>query len=221
MSRRYGADSRHFSIFGVTKWGVAILAIVVSGFAWVGQDARAQPGPTMLPDAEVVTTERDTVALRSLSGTSATVLLFWSNQCPWVDRYEARVRDLTNRFGGDGVQFVLVNSNDPSVYPEESVEKNAERVAFSARSVPYVSDPSGRVARAVGATRAPHVFVFDHASGRGLVYQGAIDDSPAAADNVENAYLQSVVDAVLAENDIPVAETKAFGCTLKLSGAAD
>lgn len=221
MSRRYDTYSRHLSIRGVRVWAAALILIVVSGAAWSGQEARAQAGSTALPDAPVVTTERDTVSLRSLSGTSATVLIFWSNQCPWVDRYEARIRDLADRFAGDGVQFVLVNSNDPSAYPEESVEKNAERAAFTSRSIPYVSDASGRVANAINASRAPHAFVFDHTSGDGLVYQGAIDDSPAAADNVENAYLQSVVDAVLAGMDVPVAETKAFGCTLKLSGAAE
>ncbi len=178
------------------------------------QTSSQQARPT-IPDAEVVTTERDTVSIQSLTGESATVLLFWSNQCPWVDRYETRVRDLTEQFAGDGVRFILVNSNDASTYPEESVEKNAERVAFASRSVPYVSDPSGTVAAAVSASRAPHAFVFDHTGGDRLVYQGAVDDSPAAADNVEEAYLHKVLEAILAGVSIPFDETKAFGCTIK------
>jgi len=180
-----------------------------------GQQAASQQARPTIPDAEVVTTERDTVSIQSLTGESATVLLFWSNQCPWVDRYESRVRDLTDQFADDGVRFVLVNSNDASTYPEESVEKNAERVAFASRSVPYVSDPSGEVAAAVNASRAPHAFVFDHTGSGRLVYNGAIDDSPAASDNVEEAYLKAVLDAVLSGDDVPFVETKAFGCTIK------
>lgn len=189
-----------------------ILVLCVSGS---GSPAHAQETSLSIPDVDVITTERDTVSIQSLVGGSATVLLFWSNQCPWVDRYEARVRDLTEKFAGDGVRFILVNSNDASLYPDESVEKNAERVAFTSRSVPYVSDPAGQVAAAVDASRAPHAFVFDHSPGGGLVYTGAIDDSPAAADNVEEAYLEEVIDAVLAGETVPFDETKAFGCTLK------
>lgn len=169
----------------------------------------------MIPDVDVVTTERDTVSIQSLTGESATVLLFWSNQCPWVDRYEARLRDLTEQFAGEGVRFILVNSNDASAYPEEAVDSNAERVSFASQSVPYVSDPSGDVAAAVSARRAPHVFVFDHTRRGRLVYNGAIDDSPAAADNVEETYLKDVLDAVLAGETVPFDQTKAFGCTIK------
>lgn len=191
-----------------------ISAALTGPVAQAQQTSTQQPRPT-LPDADVVTTERDTVSIQSLTGESATVLLFWSNQCPWVDRYESRVRDLTEQFVGDGVRFVLVNSNDASTYPEESVEKNAERVAFASRSVPYVSDVSGEIAATVNASRAPHAFVFDHTGSGRLVYHGAIDDSPAAADNVEDNYLQDVLNAILAGNDIPFDETKAFGCTIK------
>lgn len=189
---------------------VLALCVIASGPA-----AHGQGTSLTIPDVDVVTTERDTVSIQSLTGKSATVLLFWSNQCPWVDRYEARVRNLTEKFAEDGVRFILVNSNDASLYPDESVEKNAERVAFASRSVPYVSDPSGQVAAAVDATRSPHAFVFDHSRGGRLVYTGAIDDSPAAAANVEEAYLEQVINAVLAGETVPFGETKAFGCTIR------
>jgi len=195
--------------FGVLML-VIVLCVVVSGSA-----AHAQETSLTIPDVDVVTTERDTVSIQSLIGKSATVLLFWSNQCPWVDRYESRVRELTEQFAGNGVRFILVNSNDASLYPDESVEKNAERVAFASRSVPYVSDPSGQVAAAVDASRSPHAFVFDHSRGGRLVYTGAIDDSPAAAANVQEAYLEQVINAVLAGETVPFGETKAFGCTIK------
>jgi peroxiredoxin len=221
-----GVHSEKQAVPGTLRHGSrALLVVLLVSAALSGPTAHAQQTSSQqtssqqarptIPNAEVVTTERDTVSIQSLTGESVTVLMFWSNQCPWVDRYESRVRDLTEQFAGDGVRFILVNSNDASMYPEESVEKNAERVAFASRSVPYVSDPSGEVAAAVNASRAPHAFVFDHSEDGRLVYNGAIDDSPAAADNVEEAYLKAVLVAVLAGNDIPFDETKAFGCTIK------
>ena len=165
--------------------------------------------------ASFTTTDGKSVSLPSLMGETATVIVFWSNQCPWVDRYEERVMELASAVQEQGVSFVLVNSNDATAYPQESEEANAERAAANDYSVTYIRDNDAALTRALGASRAPHVFLFDDTST--LVYAGTIDDSPASADNVENAYLRDAIEAVIAGEDVPVAHTKAFGCTLKLN----
>lgn len=163
--------------------------------------------------ASFTTVDGGTVQLSSLLGQKATVFVFWSNQCPWVDRYEDRVLGLAKQAESEGVAFVLVNSNDAAAYPKESAEGNAQRAASKNYPVTYVRDENAVLAKALGASRAPHAFVFDDNST--LVYAGTIDDSPASADNVQKPYLKDAIDAVVAGEEVPVADTKAFGCTLK------
>ena len=78
---------------------------------------------------------------------------------------------------------------------------------------PYVYDASSDVARAFQAERTPEAFLFD-ASGK-LVYHGAVDDNGKAADQVTAHYLRDALDAVIAGQAVPTAETKALGCSIK------
>lgn len=155
--------------------------------------------------------------LADLQGAAATVIVFWSNQCPWVDRYEDRLIDIVESYGERGVSFVLVNSNDARAYPQESREESAARYreAGYPPSVTYLSDPTSRLAIALGAERTPHVFVFD--SGPSLIYAGAIDDSPGDPDHVDQHHLRDVLHGITGDVDAEPSRTSAFGCTIKFS----
>ena len=155
--------------------------------------------------------------LGSLQGSAGTVVLFWSNQCPWVEKYQGRVADLANAYGDRGVRFVLINSNDPTAYPQEAAAASAEHFGSAGfpASVTYLSDPSAAVAGAFGAQRTPHIFVFD--GDASLVYVGTIDDSPGDPSNVGAQYLGDALAAVVGGSGVPVPKTKAFGCTIKFA----
>ena len=86
----------------------------------------------------------------ALMGAQGTVFVFWSNDCNWTSQYEERVEAL----GTSGVEVILVNSNDPEVFPKESE-------AGKEYNLTYVRDPQGGLARSLGAERTPHVFAFD------------------------------------------------------------
>jgi hypothetical protein len=60
------------------------------------------------------------------------------------------------------------------------------------------------------------VFLFDRTGT--LIYHGRIDDSRDLA-NVKSQDLRLTLDAVLAGQPVPVANTKAFGCTIKRAKA--
>jgi thiol-disulfide isomerase/thioredoxin len=153
------------------------------------------------------------VPVSDLTGERATVFVFWSNQCPWVDKYEDRIAALGEQVRGKGVSMVLVNANDASSFPRESLEASREKAASAGYDAVYVRDPDAALATALGASRTPHAFVFDEA--QTLVYAGAVDDSPADASSVSKPYLQQAVEAVLAGESISTADTKAFGCMIK------
>ena len=77
-------------------------------------------------------------------------------------------------------------------------------------------DADGAVGRAYGASNTPHIFVIDP-DGR-IAYQGAIDDKrsadPATVADARN-YLVEALDALLTGKPVPVAETQAYGCSVK------
>lgn len=190
---------------------LVIVALIPSG-------ATAQEAPlgTTLPqlDRSLQTVDGSTVTLGGLRGSTATVIVFWSNQCPWVDKYEERVVALAARYRDQGVNFVMLNPNDPNAFPQESAQEGRARAQRGAYGqMPYVIDARSQLATALGASRTPHVFVFD--SNNALVYVGGIDDSPGDPGNVSKQYLADALDAVGAGRAVSVSQTRAFGCTIK------
>lgn len=148
-------------------------------------------------------------SLASLKGTKGTVVVFWSNQCPWIDKYEARVLALAREFRGQGFGFVFVNANDAAAYPKESAAESKGK----GYEVAYLLDTSSSLARAFGAERTPHVYVFDASSA--LVYVGAIDDSPGDPGSVGQSYLRMALGEIGRGAAVSMPKTKAFGCMIK------
>jgi hypothetical protein len=77
----------------------------------------------------------------------------------------------------------------------------------------YVVDGGAAFAKALGASRTPHAFVFD--SNNALIYVGTIDDSPGDPGNVKKTYLSDALTAMVGGSAIGVPKTEAFGCTIK------
>ena len=169
--------------------------------------------PLPLQDHQVtLAQDGSATTVGALSGSRGTVIIFWSNSCEWTMGYVDRVEALYEMGASVDVSVYLVNSNDVSAFPAESVAASAE----AGHTVPYVSDPHAVFAAALGAVRAPHVFAFD--ANRLLVYSGAIDDAPADASDVQEFHLQSVVAALGAGQPSRVHSTRAFGCRIRYPG---
>ena len=151
--------------------------------------------------------------LAGIKGERGTVVAFWSNQCPWIDRYEERVLELASEYEAKGFGFALINANDPEAFPQENPEASQKRAKNRRYAVSYFTDEGSELARALGALRTPQVFVFDESDN--LIYSGGIDDSPGDAAGVQQAPLKDALDAALEGREIETSQTKAFGCTIK------
>jgi peroxiredoxin len=152
------------------------------------------------------------VSIADVTGKEGTLVVFSCNHCPFVKAWQDRIASIGNAAAGKGIGVIVINSNDPADYPEDSyaeMQKRAQQLGFK---FPYVVDATSDVARSFGATRTPEAFLFDKAGK--LVYHGAIDDSQKA-DQVEKHFLQDAVDAVVANKDIATKETKFVGCGIK------
>jgi peroxiredoxin len=143
------------------------------------------------------------------------VVVFTCNHCPYAQAWEGRLIQLQRDYAERGVAFVAINANDPVKYPGDNFEAMQERARTYEYPYPYLQDQPQTTARAYGAERTPEVFVFDAA--RRLVYHGAPDDN-READQVGQHYLRDAIEAALASQPAPVAETPAVGCTIKWVG---
>ena len=169
------------------------LGSAVPGFALTGVDG-AQHALSDYDDAEVL------------------VLIQSCNHCPYVIAWEDRMKAIQRDYGERGVRLVAINSNDAANYPEDSFEKMTARAADRGFNFDYLHDPEQTIARTLGSERTPEVFVFDRE--RRLVYHGAIDDNRDET-AVTRRYLRDALDAALAGDQPPLADTPSVGCSVK------
>ena len=143
-----------------------------------------------------------------------TVFAMTSTSCPLSKKYLPTLVELAAASPA-GVRFVLVNAS-PGDDPAD-VRAVAERVAGHAT---YVHDPSGDLARAVGAATTTDVVVVD--SRRTVVYHGAVDDQYGfgyALPAPRHRYLADALAALAAGREPAVAATEAPGCDLDRAAA--
>ena len=143
----------------------------------------------------------------------ALVVIFSCNHCPYVRAWEDRMVQIQADFADKGVNLVAINSNDPAKYPTDSFPEMKVRAQEKGFNFPYLHDETQEVAHRYGAERTPEIFLFDKAGV--LRYHGAIDDNYDEPGSVEVHYLRGAIDAVLAGDDPPLAQTPPVGCTIK------
>ncbi len=140
-------------------------------------------------------------------------VIFTCNHCPYAQAYEDRLIALANHFDEEGVQFVLINSNDATNYPEDSFEQMTVRHDEKNFPFPYCHDESQEVAKAFGALCTPHCFVFNR--DRVLKYKGRVDDSWNDEGAVTEKNLYNALTALVQDEEPPAHEANAIGCSIK------
>ncbi len=151
--------------------------------------------------------------LASFAGRELLVVVVSCNHCPYVVAYEERLVGHARSYDARNVGFLAVNANDATRYPDDGMQPMRVRAHERGFPFPYVRDDTQAFVRALGARFTPEVFVFDRE--RKLRYHGRIDDNHRDPSRVTARDLEAALDALLAGTDPPVAETTAFGCSVK------
>lgn len=143
------------------------------------------------------------------------VLVQFCNHCPFAQAWEGRLNDFAREFAARSVATVAICSNDPEAYPEDSFDEMVTRAREHHFHFDYLHDADQTLAKALGATRTPEVFVFDR--DRRLAYHGAIDDSRDDPGAVREPYLRDAVQALVSPSGRAPdpADTPAQGCFVK------
>ena|SRR5258708_3459715 len=166
------------------------------------------------PEFELPDTDGIPRALTDGEATTATVIVFTCNHCPYALAWHDRIARAARDYEDQGVRFLAINPNDADRYPRDSYEAMQQRVERDrdAWPMPYLHDSTQAVARAYDAKTTPDVFVVD-GSGR-LRYRGA-PDADYEDEGQEAAWLRGALDALLAGREPERAETRPVGCSIK------
>lgn len=168
---------------------------------------------SVMPDFKLPGVDGRTYAASDFADRKAMVVIFSCNHCPYVKAYEERMVALQRDYGPRGVQLVAICSNDAANYPDDSFENMKKNAKARGYNFPYLHDETQDVARAFGAEKTPHLFVFD--GQRTLAYEGRIDDNHQDPGAVKRHYLREALDAILAGRPVAEPEVFAIGCSIK------
>ena len=152
-------------------------------------------------------------SLDKLKKSNGILVVFSCNTCPWVIRWQDRYNILSAFSRKNDIGFVAVNSNARLHESVDSMDEMIYHATTNEYGFPYVLDKNAKLAKAFGAMKTPHVYLFN--SDNKLVYTGAIDDNAKSAKKVKNNYLMDAIRALGTNKKIKISETKALGCSIK------
>lgn len=174
------------------------------------------PLGTVAPDFALPDTVSGRVlSLRELASPRATVVMFLCNHCPYVLHVNPEIVRIAGEYGGQGVAFVGISSNDAETYPDDAPDKMSNHARAVGYTFPYLYDATQEVARAYNAACTPDFYVFD--GDLRLVYRGQLDAGRPKRNPVPltGEDLRAALDAVLAGNPALELQRPSGGCNIK------
>ena len=189
--------------------GVILNAVLVSA----GEPYKAGD---VVSDISLKNVDGKMVSFSQFNDAKGFIVVFSCNTCPVVKKYQDRIIGLNNQFSDKGYPVVAINSNDKTVSPGDSFEDMKKYAKSTGLKFEYLYDESQEVAKRWGATNTPHVYVLTKDGDKlKVAYVGAIDNNADEPDNADKKYAADAVNALLNNEKVPVASTKAIGCGIK------
>lgn len=168
------------------------------------------------PDFSLKATDGKSYSLSDFASSETLVIFFTCNHCPYVIGSDEVTRETALKFKNSGVTFVGINSNSPNTYPEDDFEHMVKRMEEQQFPWFYLYDETQEVAKAYGALRTPHFFVFSRE--RELIYTGRGVDNPRDSSKITVNDLDRALTELTMGNEISVPLTNPIGCNVKWDG---
>lgn len=166
------------------------------------------------PGFRLPTTTGGYVSLADYEVSKALVIVFMCNHCPYVVNIRSELIKFANDYHEKLVSVLAINSNDATMYPEDSFEKMEEYAKKYDYPFTYAFDKDQSVAKAYKAVCTPEIFVFD--KNMFLKYHGQFDSSrpgsnvPPSGEDVRRA-----VEYILQGKELDFEQKPAIGCSIK------
>jgi hypothetical protein len=177
------------------------------------------------PDFTLKDTEGAEVKLSALKG--KTVVLEWFNpDCPFVKhaRGKGPLKDFAKRVSSDKLVWLSINSGGAGKQGA-GLERNRAAKGEYGFVNRLLLDETGKVGRAYGALKTPHLYVIDPKGV--LVYRGGLDNAPVGVVDEDRPrlpgtpkgalepYLENALSDLAKSAKLRLPDTPAYGCTVK------
>lgn len=168
------------------------------------------------PEFDLPATDGKNYRLEDFADAEILVVFFTCNHCPYVLGSDEATRQTTEKYQDRGVKFIGINSNSANTYAEDDFEHMIKRMEEHNFPWVYARDESQEVAKAYGALRTPHFYIFDKK--RELVYTGRGVDNPRDASLATVNDLDNALEELVNKLPVSVPLTNPIGCNVKWDG---
>ncbi|HAJ71722.1 MAG TPA: thioredoxin family protein, partial [Methylophilaceae bacterium] len=156
--------------------------------------------------------------LESARGPNGLLVMFICNHCPYVKAILPRLIVDVKELQSLGVNTVAMMSNDPTDYPEDSLENMQKLAQDMALPFPYLLDATQQIAKDYGAVCTPDFFGFNNKFE--LQYRGRFDESRKETAPNSTRDLFKAMKLIAETGEGPSEQIASIGCSIKWSDAA-
>jgi len=135
---------------------------------------------------------------------------------PFVLGSNEVTRATAEKYADKGVRFVGINANSKNTYIEDDFDHMVTRMKEHQFPWTYLHEESQAIAKAYGALRTPHFYVFDE--DRTLIYTGRGIDTPRDCRQMTVNDLDRTLTEHLAGKPVSIPVTNPIGCNVKWEG---
>ncbi len=189
--------------------GIAFFGIVGSAsLAMAQSDGQATEASQKVKFFELRDWRGKTVSLRDFDDKPVVVLAVLGTECPLAKLYAPRLQELADAYAARGVAFIGIAPNTHDSITDLAAYARRHDLRF-----PLLKDVGNRLADELEAVRTPEVYVLD--AKRVIRYRGRIDDQYGidyARPRPRHTYLKDAIEALLANQPVPVPQTESVGC---------
>lgn len=166
-----------------------------------------------MADRQVEDVSGRSLTLNQVKKANGLLVIFSCNTCPWVMKWEDRYPVISALARNNNIGMIALNPNEDYRDKGDGMADMIRHAQKADYDFPYALDKDHKIADAFGASRTPHVYLFN--SENTLVYVGAIDDNANDASAVEQFYLKDAIEQMVAGQSLSTPNTKSLGCTIK------
>ena len=112
------------------------------------------------PYFKLLNIDNKLVSLDDFKNKEGLLVMFICNHCPYVQHIKTQLSERTKEWMKKNIGIVGINSNDPSLVPEDSFENMALDAKKYKYTFPYLIDSTQDVAKAYKAQCTPDFFAY-------------------------------------------------------------
>ena len=165
------------------------------------------------PDFNLVNVDGNLVSRDLVMGKNGLLVMFICNHCPYVKAIFPRLIQDVSELKTLGVNTVAIMSNDPTEYPEDSIENMQKIAREMAFPFPYLLDASQQIAKNYSAVCTPDFFGFNNKDE--LQYRGRFDESRKETALHSTRDLFHAMKQVAETGQGPSEQIASIGCSIK------